>query len=218
MDAVTLGTRVADGTVEWAAAGRPFPGEALSGDMAVVADRQHGALVAVVDALGHGAEAAGVAATAAAVLRRHAAEPVLPLMRAVHESLRGSRGAVISMGLIEGRNAAVTWLGVGNVQGWVMRTASPPAGLPMREMMLLRGGIVGIQLPPLYAAIVPIVAGDLILFASDGIAADFTIGVRAEAPVAETADQILRHHGMANDDAIVVVARYRGLGEERQPD
>ncbi|MGH9527135.1 MAG: SpoIIE family protein phosphatase [Terriglobales bacterium] len=218
MDPMTAGTLVADGTVEWAAAGQPFPGEALSGDMVVVADRRYGALIAVVDALGHGAEAAGVAAAAAAALQRHAEEPVLPLMRAVHETLRGSRGAVISLGLIEGRNAAVTWLGVGNVQGWVLRSASRPAGLPVREMMLLRGGIVGVQLPPLYAAIVPIVAGDLIVFASDGIGADFMVGVRADAPVVETAEQILRHHGMANDDAIVVVARYRGLGEGRRPD
>lgn len=202
------------GVLEWADAGRAFPGETQSGDAAVVAERPDGALLAVVDALGHGDEAAGVAAAAVAALRQNAAEPVIPLMRAVHEALHGSRGAVVSLGLIQNRGAALTWLGVGNVQGWVARSAGATGDLPLRESLLLRGGIIGIQLPPLYATIVPVAPGDVILFASDGIAADFMTGVRPETPVAETAAQVLRQHAMGNDDAIVLVARYCGPPEQ----
>lgn len=200
------------GLLEWAHAGRPYPGQALSGDAVVVADRPNGAMIAVVDALGHGGEAAGVAAAAAAALRQNAAEPVIPLMRAVHQALRGSRGAVVSMGLLDARSdtrsGAFTWLGVGNVQGCVARGAGGAGELPPSESLLLRGGIVGIQLPPLYAAILPLEPGDLIVFATDGIAAGFMSAVRPEAPVGETAARVLRQHAMNNDDAIVVVARF----------
>lgn len=207
------------GILEWAEAGRAFPGESQSGDAAVVAERPDGALIAVVDALGHGDEAAEVAKTAVAALRQNAAEPVIALMRAVHAALHGSRGAVVSLGLLQSRGAALTWLGVGNVQGWVARPEAAAGELPLRESLLLRGGIVGIQLPPLYAAIVPVAPGDLILFATDGIAADFLSGVRPEAPVGDMAAQVLRQHAMANDDAIVLVARYCGpdLGQEGRP-
>ncbi len=200
--------------LDWAEAGRPYPGERSSGDLALVLERPQGALLAVVDALGHGAEAAAVAAQTAAALQRNAEEPVIPLLRAAHEELRGTRGAVLSLAVVNGRDDTLTWVGVGNVSGRLIRAAPGAAELPHNEALLLRGGILGTQLPPLYAAIVPIAAGDLLVFASDGLAPDWMSAnvVPPEAPPAEIAAQLLRHYAVPNDDAVVLVARYLGPG------
>ena len=69
--------------VEWGSAGQALDesgrGEE-SGDLHVVAPFAGGALVAVIDGLGHGAEAAAAARAARRVISDHAGEPVLTLV------------------------------------------------------------------------------------------------------------------------------------------
>ena len=55
--------------VEWAVAARCRRGEATSGDLAIVTWLPDGALVAAVDGLGHGSEAARAAEAAGRVVR-----------------------------------------------------------------------------------------------------------------------------------------------------
>jgi phosphoserine phosphatase RsbX len=55
--------------VEWGVATRSRRGEATSGDLAVVALLPEGALIAAIDGLGHGGEAARAARRAGAVVR-----------------------------------------------------------------------------------------------------------------------------------------------------
>src|SRR5919201_5556945 len=82
--------------VEWAVASRPVSGEVVSGDAAIVSSVGDRTLVAAVDALGHGPEAARVAATAASILQEFAGDDVVALVRRCHDGLRGTRGAAIS--------------------------------------------------------------------------------------------------------------------------
>src|SRR5439155_23273538 len=67
--------------IEWGVAARTFPGESRSGDMYVVGPFPGGALVAAVDGLRHGDEAAEAAEAAARILAGHPAEPPQPLLR-----------------------------------------------------------------------------------------------------------------------------------------
>src|SRR5256885_9190382 len=60
--------------IEWGVASLALPGEAESGDRHLVKPVGTGVLVAVVDGLGHGAEAAAAAQAAVAALERHATE------------------------------------------------------------------------------------------------------------------------------------------------
>src|SRR2546425_324718 len=83
--------------IEWGVAGLALPGEARSGDLHLVKPVGTGVLVAVVDGLGHGAEAASAAQAAVAALERHATESPVPLIERCHRALQGTRGAVISM-------------------------------------------------------------------------------------------------------------------------
>jgi hypothetical protein len=190
--------------LEWAVASRPAPGEELSGDVAVVAPAGDCTLVAAVDALGHGPEAARAAATAASVLEGFAAEDVVSLVRRCHDALRGTRGAAISAASFSASARTLTWLGVGNVEGRLVR------GAGRAEDVMLRGGVAGDLLPPLTPATLAVARGDVLAFATDGIDGRFADALDVSGTPQRIADRILAEHGKAVDDALVVVARFLG--------
>jgi hypothetical protein len=100
------------------------------------------------------------------------------------------------------------WLGVGNVEGWLYRGGSGTP--PKRESLLLRGGVVGYRLPPLRDSVVSVKAGDVLIFATDGIAAIDSNGLRLTDRPAAIADGILARFARGTDDALVLVGRYDG--------
>ena len=197
------------GLIEWAVAEHARRGQTESGDRAVAMTTADGALVAVVDGLGHGSEAADVAKTAVRSLERHASEPVIALLRHCHGALSGTRGAVVSLAAFRARDETMTWLGVGNVEGLLLRGQATMS--PQRELLLLRGGVVGVHLPALTAALVPVMRGDTLILATDGVRSDFlnqTLPHRD--PPQRVADHVLRHWGSHSDDSLVLVVRYLG--------
>lgn len=197
--------------IEWAVAQRALPGQAVSGDLSLVEPHPDGALLAVVDGIGHGPEATRAAETAVQTLLSRPGESVHALVNRCHEALRPTRGVVMTLASINANDDTITWLGVGNVEGCLFRAN----GLsPAREGVLLRGGMVGAQLPALYASVAPIHPGDLIVLTSDGIRGGFEPGVAIQSPPQRIADQILQKHFKGTDDALVLVARYLGRPHE----
>src|SRR4029079_12119488 len=112
--------------------------------------------------VGHGDKAASVARAATATLAEYAHETPTSLIERCHRALRGSRGVVMSLASFDLSANSLTWLGVGNVGGILLRArlfkARPEAGstpllstetMPReaRESVLLKGGIVGYHLP-----------------------------------------------------------------------
>lgn len=200
--------------IESGTAGRAFPGETVSGDRATVLVFPQGVLAAVIDGLGHGTAASEAADSAVGVLQSRAEEPPETLLRYCHEALRGKRGAAMSLASINARGGIMAWLGVGNVDSLLLRLSASP---PMRETLMTRGGVVGYQLPPLRTRCLPVAAGDLLIFTTDGIRSDFATGVQAAdpllrcQPVQEIADRLLLRFGKHTDDALVLVIRYLGI-------
>jgi hypothetical protein len=183
------------------------PRELESGDLHVVVPFAHGVLVAVVDGLGHGAEAAVAARTAAATLQHHAADPLTTLVQRCHTDLRKTRGAVLSVASFDAESQLMTWLGVGNVEGVLFR--ADPGARPPRESLLLRGGVVGYQLPTLRPAVLPIFPNDTLIFATDGISGAFSSDPPRRTPQ-DAADGIVARFAKETDDALALVARYVG--------
>lgn len=193
--------------IDWAVASRTLPGEEISGDHYVVTNFADGALLAVIDGLGHGSEAAAAADAAASVLQHHAAEPIVKLINRCHEALLNTRGAAMTVGSFNLSENTLTWIGVGNVEGRLMYANRE--AVPAIESVLLRGGVVGYQLPVLQASVVSVNENDVLVLASDGVHADFLSPQSSEAPQL-IADRILSEHFKGTDDAVVLVARYLG--------
>ena len=193
--------------VDWAVAARTLGGESESGDLHVVAGFPGGALAAAIDGLGHGPEAAQAAAAAAAVLTRDAGAPVARLVDACHAELRKTRGVVMSLASFDRVSGTVAWVGVGDVEAVLLR-ADPARG--SRESILLRGGVVGYQLPPLRAATLAVWPGDVMIFATDGVRRDFVAESVNDRDPQAIADDLLAAYAKGSDDALVLVVRYQG--------
>jgi negative regulator of sigma-B (phosphoserine phosphatase) len=195
--------------VEYGVAKFVYTGQGQSGDHHLVCCNRSGVLIAAIDGLGHGEEAASVASSAAALLRTSANEPIISLVKRCHERLRGTRGVVLSLAFIDSEQGMLTWLGVGNVQGVLIRADGKNGN--SRESLLLRAGVIGSQLPSLQATVIPIVRGDTLLFATDGVRSDFSDSLSALENPQRAADRILRQYGNGNDDALVLVVRLTGI-------
>jgi len=195
--------------VEYGVAKFVLPGQGESGDHHLVCCNGNGILVAAIDGIGHGEKAANASKTAAALLRSSADEPIISLVEKCHEKLRATRGVVLSLACIDPEHGMMTWLGVGNVQGVLMRADAQKGRL--KESLLLRAGVVGSQLPALQATVLPIVRGDTLFFATDGVRSDFSVTLSARENPQRAADRILEQYRTGNDDALVLVSRLTGI-------
>jgi hypothetical protein len=194
------------GVVEWAWAGAPIEGD-RSGDAHVVEPFPGGTLVAAIDGLGHGPEAADAAELAAQVMSAHAAEPVAALVQRCHEALRGTRGVALSVVSIDVASSSLTWASVGNVEAFLLRRDARDR---KRESVMQRGGIVGYQLPTLRADRLGLAWGDTLVLATDGIRSSFIPELAIGRTPEELARSIFERHARGSDDALVLVARYVG--------
>ncbi|MBN1487622.1 MAG: SpoIIE family protein phosphatase [Anaerolineae bacterium] len=194
--------------VTYGVAMQNFPGEAESGDQYIVADFPNGMLVSVIDGLGHGDKASLAAKRAVAVLQKNPHRPVDWLLQECHRALRGTRGVVMSIASFHAFDNKMTWLGIGNVYGMLLKADVPFGSKP--NTLLLRGGVVGYNLPTLRPLSVTVNRGDTLIFVTDGIRSSFSKDLSIDVPPQSMADEILSQHRRGTDDALVLVARYQG--------
>jgi phosphoserine phosphatase RsbX len=195
--------------VEYGVANFVLPGQGESGDQHLVCCNRNGILVAAIDGIGHGEAAANASKAAAALLRNSADQPIISLVERCHEILRATRGVVLSLASVDSGQGMMTWLGVGNVQGVLMRADAKNGNA--QESLLLRAGVVGSQLPALQGTVLPIARGDTLFLATDGVRSDFSMTLSARENPQRAADRILAQYRSGNDDALVLVARLTGI-------
>ncbi len=195
--------------LEWGVATRCRHGEALSGDLAVVALLPEGALVAGIDGLGHGSEAARAARRAAQVVRKNPTQDLVLLVERCHAALRGTRGAAISLAFVSPGESRMTWLGVGSVEGRVL-SGDPSATGPKGSLALERG-IPGHELPTMRTATLDVRPGDILVLATDGIETAFADSPDISGSTQAISERILAEHWKRADDALVVAGRYLGV-------
>lgn len=193
--------------VEWSAAGSPLEGD-RSGDACVVVPFPGGTLVAAIDGLGHGPEAADAADEAVRLLAASAGAPLTELFERCHAGLRKTRGAVVSVASFDGRASTMAWAGVGNVEAFLLRHLA--GAQPAREAIPHRGGVVGYQLPPIRATVLSVSPGDTLVLATDGIRSGFMDALTTHAAPRALAQAVFERHARGTDDALVLVARYVG--------
>lgn len=185
-----------------------LPGENESGDQHFVCCNDSGVLIAAIDGIGHGAEAASAAKAAIAVLRSGVGEPIISLVTECHEKLRATRGVVLSLASVDIKHGLMTWLGVGNVHAVLVRADKKSNS---QETLLLRGGVVGDHLPQLQAAVLPVTQGDLLVFATDGVRADFVSTLSPLENPQRAAERIMKSFCNQSDDALVLALRITGI-------
>jgi negative regulator of sigma-B (phosphoserine phosphatase) len=200
------------GALEWAVCVTPRQGQRRSGDGFLVESTATGVLVAVVDGLGHGDEAATVAQLALTSLRQTAGRSPTASLTACHVALRGTRGAVMTLAALDPHGGRLVWVAVGNVEAAVLRRGDN--GMPNRPVRVpLRGGVVGDRLPPLRESSTPLAVGDVLVCATDGVAPAFLDAVDLSLEPPAMARRLHAGSARTDDDALVLVARLRATAD-----
>lgn len=191
--------------MEWVSASRPMRGEDECGDKCLVRATADGVLAAVVDGAGHGHEAAAAADLAIRTIGCRRDSTPMEIAKYCHDALRGSRGAVMSI-LALSNSSRMTWIGVGNVQGRLIREdGQQHVGLLVRAGLVGKGELPKFRPTPLFVN-----PDDLLLLVTDGIQGDFECQISPKLDPGQIAGKILAQNGNPDDDALVFVARIRG--------
>lgn len=200
------------GPLEWTVRCRPLGGAMESGDACIIVPTPGGVLAAVVDGLGHGVPAAKAASAATELISTLAGAPLETIFARCHIHLHGTRGVVASLAAFDEESSSVTWAGVGNVEGVMLRRQND--GIT-RDSLTLRGGVLGGQIPKIRCSSLPILPGDLLILTTDGIRPGFAQGISPYESILyqsieEIADGIVARFARSTDDVLVLVSRWRG--------
>ena len=187
-------------------AGAPLAGESRSGDLAVFAPYDGGALVATIDGLGHGDLAADAAEAAAAILRERPDQRPEILLERCHEALRKTRGVVATLAWFDLETERAQLDGDRQRRGPAPSRRPRPHRLrriphPVRR----RARLVTARCADRADRARP---GDCVVMATDGVAADFGTSLIPGLPAPEQAERVLASHARGTDDALVVAVRY----------
>jgi hypothetical protein len=194
--------------LQWGVAKHAKGQAADCGDAFTIQPTAIGFLVAVIDGLGHGPDAARAAERAVDAINQSAEQSLQDILRACHRALLSSRGAAISVAQIDLAEQRLSWLGVGNVEGVVLSPIAHPDSSWQRESLVVRGGVVGYELPNLQTGNVTFGLGSILVFATDGIKEGFSSSILAGRDPQWTADQIMGGFDRGTDDALVLVVRH----------
>lgn len=191
--------------VEAGAVALAAPGETVCGDgCAFVLDGARASAI-VADGLGHGVEAAAAAQAALAVFRRQPFAGPRELIAAVHEALRGTRGAAVTVVQADAEQGTLRSAGVGNVLGRIVSGT-------FDRTVLGQHGTAGLAIRRPEETSIPWPPHALLVLYTDGIESRWKPQVLA--PVlgrdpAIPAALLLRDACRGRDDATVAVLRRR---------
>lgn len=183
-------------------------GEEACGDGYLVLEQDHKILIAVVDGLGHGTQAAQASKKAVELLKRYSNYSLINLVKNCHDNLHDTRGVVLSVASIDVRENILAWIGIGNVE--VTLIYKGDMNLPQIERLMLRSGIVGYKLPFLQVSMIPIAAGDIIIFATDGVEGDYVADIDYKDCPHDIVEMISSTYFNTMDDSLVLAAQYQG--------
>ena len=192
-----------DQRLEYSSKVRSCHGEYLSGDTVVIEPLEHGLFLAIVDVLGHGAEAHELTHMIEAYLARYGSSDVTGLMTRLHQHLKGTRGAVAGLCAIDAATGRTNYAGIGNT---VMRRFGK-----VETRLVSKDGILGQNMrSPLHQTL-QLDPGDLLVLYTDGVSDRFTSddypGLLHHAPQ-EVASNIVQRFGKNHDDAACIAVRY----------
>jgi hypothetical protein len=176
------------------------------GDAHLVSVGAKSVLVAVVDGLGHGPDAATATRSALRVLERHPDDELVALLTRCHVAASGTRGIVMSMARFDWGRRSLDWVGVGNVQGILIR-GDDRAAKP-REHLIPGHGLVGYRMPSMTSSVRPFVEGDLLIMSTDGVGPGIAEDSVPPVPAKDVAQRLVERYATRKDDALVLAVRY----------
>lgn len=178
----------------------PKPGEIQNGDAVLVRHAGEAqSILAVIDGLGHGPDAASASRAAVEQLMELPVDtPILQTMQALHQRLRGTRGAAATVCTIIGRRMEIC--AVGNVQLMCVNCDVP---------LVVSAGVLGHQVAKFRVGACDLEPRSRLALLSDGISGRFRLEELKHLSPSEACHFIISRHRRKEDDASVLVADVR---------
>jgi negative regulator of sigma-B (phosphoserine phosphatase) len=184
---------------------RPFQGERVSGDTAIVIEEPDGLFLAIIDVLGHGPAAHEVSVSISEFLNRQNRSDLCRLLADLDQFLRGTRGAAAGLAHLDQASGRLRYAGIGNT---VIRKIGPE---PSR--LVSSDGTLGYISRRPREEDLDVGGQDVILLHTDGIYEHFDLkqypGIARDSAKA-IAQNIVRLFGKPHDDATCIALKYTG--------
>jgi anti-sigma regulatory factor (Ser/Thr protein kinase) len=188
------------------AALKPMTGEEVSGDAWAFARFENTTALIVADGLGHGYWAAQASAKAVAAFLDSGDLAPIPVLQRIHASLRRTRGAAVSVAVLDRSSLSLRYSGLGNITGVLVGGEKP-------LMMVSHSGTAGYGSPRLQEFSYPLAKDGLVVMHSDGLHTNWNLdrypGLTRRDP-SVVAGVLYRDYSRNRDDVCVVVARSGG--------
>lgn len=184
----------------------PVNGELKCGDAYLALPGASRSLFMVVDGLGHGAVASEAADAAFKAVLATSQESLSEIMTVTHNALKATRGAAMSIAIVDHQRSVVNYAGVGNISGAI-------GGSTSTRGMVSRNGTLGVVLPKVQEYAYPFQAGMTLLMFSDGLNSRCSLsdypGILRRPP-GLIAGLLYRDFSRRRDDATILVASLEG--------
>lgn len=185
----------------------PIHGETVCGDSYFIRIEPSRSVYMMVDGLGHGAGAADAAAEAVATVSQFRRETATEIIVRTHDALKKTRGAAMSVAIIDHERLVMTYAGIGNVTAVLLTGQSS-------RTLLSQNGTLGAVLPRTPQEYTfPISRETLLLMFSDGLTTKASPigypGLQSRHPALITG-VLYRDFSRRRDDASVMIAPIGG--------
>jgi hypothetical protein len=182
------------------AVSRPVKNRELCGDAYLFLERNNETLIAVIDGLGHGAEANKASQKALEYVKDHAGEDLEEIIRGCHGHIKQTRGVSLGLVRVDRKANRFSCCSVGNIETRI---------LSKRSMQpISTAGVVGYKLSKIRKFEYPYESPGVVLLYSDGVSTGFD---PSEYPYLRldpqrAAEQIIEEWGKETDDATILIA------------
>jgi len=180
----------------------PLNNDVYCGDTGIVKVFDDKVFFGVIDVLGHGKEAHDLAKICVEFLAVNLHLELAGMMEALHQQLRGSRGAVASLCRLDPDKEILSYVSVGDT---LVRKLNND-----KSRIFSNQGIIGYQLGSLKERTMPMNDGDILLLHTDGLPSHFDPWeddiLKGDART--IAGTLIARFCKKHDDALCIVLRY----------
>ena len=185
---------------------RPMFGQTVSGDVGIIEALDGKLFIGLIDVAGHGKEAHELAISCKEFIQgRFGKMDLSKLMGELHQHIRRSRGAAVSLCELAPTTGELEYVGIGNIYA---RTFGA-SGCSLAS----RSGLVGQAIPRPLEVQRTLGDGECLVLCSDGVSTHFLNSLPLEffeADLKTIATQLVSRYGKDSDDASCIVVRNGG--------
>jgi anti-sigma regulatory factor (Ser/Thr protein kinase) len=182
---------------------RPYPGNKVNGDAYYIKEGNNKVIIALIDGLGHGIGAHEAANTAKKLIEENNYKNLQELLLSIDKGMKGSRGAVIGMCIINKDTQSFQYGSIGNVElRYIINNKT--------QKFIASNGTLGISLNNRFKIQESSYEkGGILVMNTDGISNKWEYNDYKAIPLSNPgflSNMIFRHFARNNDDATVLVA------------